>query len=683
VRSAQACGVNIAVRVLKGLSLPWLLAVTAGNCRPVVFSGAQPLDIPYYFSSSAAGDLNGDGKPDLVVTTGGFPSSAVVYLNRTLPGARQPEFAIAQVFAIPSVAYGFVGIVDINGDGKPDVIADSSDSLCVLINTTEQTADNVSFAPCQSIPLDTASYFAVADFNNDGKPDLAVISPFDKLHVLINTTSARASTVTFAAPTTVVSGADADGLVRIAVADVNGDGRLDLVFHQLQKVDVLLNETSPSDLVPRFGSTQAFPIAGFVEAIAVMDADSDGKPDVLVSTSEAKMILLANQTPAKAAQVSFAARQTLPTGLGAGSIAIGDIDGDGVSDILTLNVYDGTVSLLKRSGTGASTTFAAQNVLAASLGAADFHVIDVNGDGAADVVVADPNGPRFLMLMNDAGVSVNLDQHALTGSWYNPATSGQGFEIEIYPDVGDPTQGILFAGWFTYDASGLHSQRWLALTGPASAQIPTSNLQIYDVEGGNFAMPPALPPGYPLGIATLQFSDCNSGSVVYQFSDGRSGIVPLVRLTPNVNCTPAGDDVHANTGSYGLSGNWFDPATSGQGLLFDFAPSINTVFAAWYTFSQNGQGIAGAASQRWYTLQSDRFVPGVSSLNDIPIIDTRGGEFDKSTPVTSTQVGSADIAFQNCNAMTLSYRFTSGENVGLANSIHLQRAGPVPSICNL
>jgi len=278
---------------------------------------------------------------------------------------------------------------------------------------------------------------------------------------------------------------------------------------------------------------------------------------------------------------------------------------------------------------------------------------------------------------------INLDQHALTGSWYNPATGGQGFEIEVYPDFDDPTQGILFAGWFTYDVHAAGGKRWYALTGLASGQNPDMELHIYDVEGGNFAAPPALAAGAPLGTATLQFSDCSIGALTYRFDDGRAGVVPLVRLTPNVNCTPAGDDVHAATGSYGLSGNWFDPAAAGQGFVFDFSPSLNIVFAAWYTFAQNGQRLGGPASQRWYTLQSDRFVPGISSLDDIAIVETSGGEFDKPTPVTSIRVGSADLVFQNCNAMTLTYRFTAGENAGLSSTLHLQRVGPVPSICNL
>jgi hypothetical protein len=278
----------------------------------------------------------------------------------------------------------------------------------------------------------------------------------------------------------------------------------------------------------------------------------------------------------------------------------------------------------------------------------------------------------------------DLDQHGLTGSWYNPATGGQGFEIEVYPDVNGPGQGLLFAGWFTYDVTAAGGRRWYGLTGNVSNTNPTGTLQIFAVEGGNLNAPPSVGANGALGQATIQFSDCNTGSLIYNFTDGsgRSGTIPLARLTPNVTCSPSGDNGNAAS-DYLLSGNWFNPNTSGQGLIFDFSPSINNVFAAWYTFAQNGQQIGGPASQSWFTLQSNQFVPRTTSLDNIPIIETTGGIFDKPTPTTSAQVGVAKIAFTSCNAMTLNYSFTAGENMGIVGTINLQRVGPTPLGCTL
>ena len=277
---------------------------------------------------------------------------------------------------------------------------------------------------------------------------------------------------------------------------------------------------------------------------------------------------------------------------------------------------------------------------------------------------------------------VNLDQHGITGSWYNPATSGQGFEVEVYPDAVGAGQGILFAGWFTYDATASGGRRWYALQGNISASSPVAILSIFTDTGGNLNAPPVVSAGPVLGTATLSLSDCTHASLIYQFTDGsnRSGTIPLTRLTPNVTCSPTGDN-GAAASDYLLSGNWYNPATSGQGLMFDFSPSINNLFAAWYTFKSDGQHIGGGASQDWYTLQTNRFMPGMTTLTGIPIVQTTNGVFDNPAGTDSVQVGTANIAFQSCSAMTVSYSFTAGANMGQHGTLNLVRAGPTPQGC--
>jgi len=281
-------------------------------------------------------------------------------------------------------------------------------------------------------------------------------------------------------------------------------------------------------------------------------------------------------------------------------------------------------------------------------------------------------------------LGVNLDQHGVTGSWYDPATGGQGFEIEVYPDLNGPGQGLLFSGWFTYDATVAGGRRWYALSGNVSKTNPTATLQIFALEGGNLDAAPIVTSGSPIGQATIRFSDCVTGSLTYSFTDGsgRSGSIPLSRLTPNVTCSASGDN-GAPPSDYLLSGNWFDPNTSGQGFIFDISPGIGNLFAAWYTFAANGQQLGGPASQDWYTLQSNRFVDGGTSLQNIPIFETSGGVFDNPAPTTSVQVGNASVTFQDCDAMTLTYAFTAGINQGKDGVISLVRVGPTPAGCAL
>jgi len=307
-------------------------------------------------------------------------------------------------------------------------------------------------------------------------------------------------------------------------------------------------------------------------------------------------------------------------------------------------------------------------------------------DSSGNILLFDGGNRRIRVVKQVAVASaVNLDQHGLTGSWYNPATSGQGFEIEVYPDLNGPGQGLLFAGWFTYDGTVAGGRRWYVLFGNVSSRGATGTLEIDEVDGGNLNGPPALN-SRNVGSATIQFNDCQHGSLAYQFTDGsgRQGQVLMDRLTPNVTCSPTGDSGGAPLG-YLLSGSWFNPTTNGQGLVFDINPSISTLFAAWYTFKTNGQQIGGGASQDWYTLYSSALatISANTPIDNVGIYENSGGVFN-SPPVTNgVLVGTASITFQNCNSMILNYQFTGGENNGLSGSLNLQRTGPAPSGCNL
>ena len=95
-----------------------------------------------------------------------------------------------------------------------------------------------------------------------------------------------------------------------------------------------------------------------------------------------------------------------------------------------------------------------------------------------------------------------VNQHGLTGSWYEPATGGQGLAVEIYPNV-SPGTGVAFMSWFTFDtiAGGAERQRWYTLQGPVVTGQPTASLTIYQNSGGNYNAPPATS-AQPVGTAT-------------------------------------------------------------------------------------------------------------------------------------------------------------------------------------
>lgn len=132
---------------------------------------------------------------------------------------------------------------------------------------------------------------------------------------------------------------------------------------------------------------------------------------------------------------------------------------------------------------------------------------------------------------------INLNQRGLSGTWYNPETSGQGFVIDVSPDFYGAGTGLLFAGWYTFEAGSPNGQRWYTLQGQVSSGSSTASIPVYLTQGGNFDAA-GNPTTTVVGQSTLTFSDCNHGTLAYTLSDGggRSGTIPLTRLLPNPTC---------------------------------------------------------------------------------------------------------------------------------------------------
>jgi hypothetical protein len=314
----------------------------------------------------------------------------------------------------------------------------------------------------------------------------------------------------------------------------------------------------------------------------------------------------------------------------------------------------------------------------------EFHYAGLPRDG---VTALDTSGsPVPNVATNAAGLYASVTaaqavsvfpnmQEGHTGSWYDPATSGQGFEVEILGDYINFGAHVM-VGWFTYDSSlvgGTERQRWYTLYGHIGlGGAPTATLDIYRNVGGNFNAAP-ITAGVKVGTATLGFAACDRGTLDYEFTDGsgRSGSIPITRLTRSVTCVDAAWEQPPVNADFALSGNWYDPATSGQGITVEVNPVSGTAFLAWYTYAPGGAAV-GAAGQRWYTAQS----PYIAGQRTVPmtIYETTGGMFDASTPLPhSRPVGSATLAFQSCTEATLTYSFTDGSSAGGTGAIVLRR----------
>lgn len=277
---------------------------------------------------------------------------------------------------------------------------------------------------------------------------------------------------------------------------------------------------------------------------------------------------------------------------------------------------------------------------------------------------------------SQAARGARLNQRGISGSWANPWTDSQGFVMEVTPDFFDAQTGNLFAGWFTFAASG-GDRRWYTLQGKV-ADNASALLPIYLTTGGRFDHAQATQTR-AVGTAILSLWDCGQGTLDYRFDDGREGMIPLRRLLANVDCNAQETPPPAPADAL-YAGTWADFGNSGQGLVMDIAPGQSQLFGAWYTFAPSAPGGSDASGQRWVTLQA-AFPAGARELADIGIFESTGGVFDAAADTATVQVGSADLAFVSCSRATLDYRFTSGVFAGRSGQLELQRVTAIPAGC--
>ena len=288
-------------------------------------------------SRGAVGDFNRDGKPDLVYPTT-QNSSVSVLLNTTPAGASTATFAGRSTFAVGSNPQS-AAAADFDGDGKPDLVVANAaqSSVSVLLNTTPAASSVVSFAPQVTFAVGSnPRWVAVGDFNGDGKPDLAVTNASsNNISVLLNTTAMGATIPTFTIQQTFAAGLYASF---VAVGDLNGDGTPDLavVNQNGNSVSLLLNTTATGAASATFLGQVPFSVGQSPRSLSLGDLNGDGKPDlavVNVGVGSSAVSVLLNTTAAGSATPTFATAKTVAGTMSATAAAEGDFNGDGIPDL--------------------------------------------------------------------------------------------------------------------------------------------------------------------------------------------------------------------------------------------------------------------------------------------------------------------------------------------------------------
>ncbi len=276
-----------------------------------------------------AGDVDGDARPDLVSASVADGGLSIFYNDAASPGtleARQP---------LPAPGASQLAIADLNGDGRADLLAaDYGVSLFV-----QDVATPGAFLAPLGLYAGGANWVAVGDLNGDGLPDVSVT---DAVGVKLLFHAAGASSATFQPPIGVYTqtpNAHFHGADAVAIADVTGDGRNDLVITDpgptgaaAPFVAVLAQDAASPGTFP---AAVPYPIAphNVGQCVVVADVDADGLPDIVVGGSDAVSVL--RQDATRPGTFLPAANHATP--LGAYQVALADLDGDARVDIVVTN----------------------------------------------------------------------------------------------------------------------------------------------------------------------------------------------------------------------------------------------------------------------------------------------------------------------------------------------------------
>jgi FG-GAP-like repeat/SprB repeat/Secretion system C-terminal sorting domain/IPT/TIG domain/PKD domain/FG-GAP repeat len=378
--------------------------------------------------SLSIGDLDGDGKSDLALANEG---SNTVSILRNTSNAGIVSFASKVDFATGPYPRS-VSIGDIDGDGKPDLAVANVNGHNVSVLRNTSATGTISFATKVDFGAGFTSHsVSIGDIDGDGKPDLAVAN-FSSNTVSVLRNTSTVGTVSFAVKADFITG---DGPTSVSLGDIDGDGKLDLAVANnsgTQGVSVLRNTSTLGNI--NFATKVNFSTGSYPFSVSIGDLDGDGKSDLVAINPGINSTSVFRNTSTLGV-VSFASKVDFATGTYPMAGSLGDIDGDGKPD---LAVLQNDLSVYRNTSTIGTVNFSTK-IDFISGGGYSVGLGDLDGDGKPDLVAAN-YGSNTLSVLRQ----LDLPQGSLTangplctsgtGQLTFTATAGTGPFTVVYND---------------------------------------------------------------------------------------------------------------------------------------------------------------------------------------------------------------------------------------------------------
>ncbi len=382
--------------------------------------------------SVAIADLDDDGKADLAVANYGS-NSVSVFRNTSSIGSVSYAAKIDHTTdsAPLSVATG-----DLDGDGKADLAVTNGNTVSVFRNTC--SSGIISFATKVDISSTNPTSVAIGDLDGDGKADIVVTNEnSNTVSVFRNTGSSGvisfAAQVVFTAGTTPIS---------VAIGDFNGDGKADLVVANVNSNTVSVFRNTGNTGIISYAAKEDLAVATNPYSVAIGDLDGDGKADLAVANFSSNIVSVFRNN-GSSGTISYAPKVDFITGDNPYLVRIGDLNGDGKPDLVVANYASNTVSVFRNTVSTGIISYAAKVDLATGSTPNSVGIGDLDGDGRADLAVANYNSSTVSIIRNNP---VFVSPPTITS--FTPTSGGTGTVVTLTGTnfSSTPTNNIVYFG---------------------------------------------------------------------------------------------------------------------------------------------------------------------------------------------------------------------------------------------
>ncbi|MBL7856431.1 MAG: VCBS repeat-containing protein [Cyclobacteriaceae bacterium] len=383
-------------------------------------------------------DFDGDKRVD--IATANDNATLISLLANTSTGPGNINFAVSSIAVTTRTIHIRCG--DLNGDGKPDIVASeggTGNRIFILKNNSSGTG-NFTFGAPQVITLTgkKVKQLQIADLDLDGKPEVIVTDQGGNgISVLVNSSSlASISFLPVPVNITITGAVSTDGL---QVEDLNGDDRPEIITSQFltsgSNVYIHENKSTPGNF--SFTATPTLTLGGTVVNLKVGDLDGDRKPDIAASQLLASGIsIFLNQSTSTA--ISFASPKSILTEERPWGLDVGDLDGDGKPDVVVASISKKSLTILNNTSTIGNLTFD-RHIKATTFINRHINIGDLDSDGKPDIAFTSIDDNNNSILASKVSVFRNKACMIPEITPSGPITICAGFPLRLFATVSGGT----------------------------------------------------------------------------------------------------------------------------------------------------------------------------------------------------------------------------------------------------